>query len=107
MLRHTIAVMLSGFMLGSGLTVSAGLWMQCQAQAYLARPLPPNHGHCGMPVLGALFVTLFGWPFGGAVGAVGGLIVALIYRLAVAIDGDEFRPRTATRPNSHRADKPD
>lgn len=104
--RQPIAMALFGFMAGVGGTVFTGPWMLREAHSHLAQPLPPDTGYCGMPMIGALCRTLCAWPFGGAVGGAGGLIVAMFCRLVDAMIAESEAP-AAGRLNARRRCKPD
>jgi hypothetical protein len=78
MLHFALSSAMTGFMLGAAVPLIWGVWLWHDFAAHTAEPLPPGVGHCGMPALGAMFLILFGWPFGGAIGAVLGFTIGAI-----------------------------
>jgi len=99
MLRIALSSAMMGFLVGAAVPLIWGLWLWHEFRLHTAAPLPPGFGHCGMPGLGAIFLILFGWPFGGAIGAVAGFACG-------AVCGLYSRSTAPVRPNARRY-KPD
>lgn len=98
MLQIALSSAMTGFMLGAAVPLIWGVWLWHDFAAHTAAPLPPGVGHCGMPGLGAIFLILFGWPFGGAIGAVAGFACGTVCGLCsrnakpVRADGRLYKP---------------
>ena len=59
-----------GFFVGAAVPIGFGLYRIVWELAYReAMPIAPNQGYCGMGMLGAWILILFGGPICGAIGA--------------------------------------